>query len=137
MQLEIRSLGDMLKHFAVLLELGRMELDWLALKANDSSMLSNMANVLGAGSRTLIADACARMIKTYESDIAKIRRKAEDLDRLRRGLSRSGTLRTLDRQEELAGYYERMKNRYERHAGWLSEQLGGYRADLVELAKGK
>lgn len=137
MQLELKALDDLRNHLAVLLELGRMESNWINLKANDSTALSTLARVVNADSHAATADACTQIIKTYESDIAKLRRRAEDLDRLRKGLSRSGSLQTLDRQEELSGYYEKMKYRYERHIGWLSEQISGYRADLVELGKNK
>ena len=137
MQQDLRSLGDQQKHLAVLIELGRMELSWLALKAEDSAALSSVARAINSDAPALIEEASFWVIKIYESDIASLRRKVEDVDRTRARLAPTGTLRTLDRIEELAGYYERMKSRYEHHISWLKEQAGAYRADLIELRKEK
>lgn len=137
MRLEFKTLDDLQKHFAVLLELGRLELSWLTLKTDDSAALSDLARVVGKEASAPVEDASNRMIKKYESDIVQLKRKADDLSRLRSGLVRTGTLRTLDRIEELSEYYERMRARYEHHITWLTEQIGGYRADLIELRKEK
>ena len=137
MQQDLRNLGNQQKHLAILIELGRMELRWLALKADDSAALSSVARAIGGDAPAPIEDACSRLIKTYESDIVQLRRKVEDIDRMRARLAPTGTLRTLDRIEELSGYYERMKSRHEHHIAWLREQIGAYRADLTELRKGK
>jgi hypothetical protein len=137
MQQDLRSLGDQQKHLAVLIELGRMELIWLALKAEDSAALSSVARAINSDAPALIEEASFWVIKIYESDIASLGRKVEDVDRTRARLAPTGTLRTLDRIEELAGYYERMKSRYEHHISWLKEQAGAYRADLIELRKEK
>ncbi len=137
MQQELRNLGDQQKHLAILIELGRMEMSWLALKADDSAALSSLARAVGSDAPAPIEEACSRMVKTYESDIAYLRRKVEDVDRMRARIAPTGTLRTLDRIEELAGYYERMKSRYEHHISWLKEQIGAYRADVTELRKEK
>jgi cell division protein FtsB len=137
MQQDLRSLGDQQKHLAVLIELGRMELSWLALKAEDSAALSSVARAISSDAPSLIEEAGSRVIKVYEADIASLRRKVEDVDRTRARIAPTGTLRTLDRIEELAGNYERMKSRYEHHISWLKEQIGAYRADVTGLRKGK
>ncbi len=137
MQQELRNLGDQQKHLAILIELGRMELSWLALKADDSAALSTVARAINSDAPAPIEEACSRVIKAYESDIAYLKRKVEDMDRMHARIAPTGTLRTLDRNEELAGYYDRMKSRYEHHISWLKEQIGAYRADVIELRKEK
>jgi hypothetical protein len=62
-------------------------------------------------------------------------RRSGELDAKIHAITRAGTLRMLDRLEELSRYYEKMKNRYERHIEWLGAQIGSYRADLIELGK--
>ena len=74
-------------------------------------------------------------IRTYEFDIISLGKKIEDLDRKRASIVRTGALATLERLEELSEQYETMKSRYEHHIGWLGEQIGSYRADLVLLGK--
>jgi hypothetical protein len=137
MQQDLRSLGDQQKHLAVMIELGRMELSWLALKAEDSAALSSVARAINSEAPSLIEEAGSRVTKIYESDIASLRRKVEDVDRTRARIAPTGTLRTLGRIEELEGYYERMKSRYEHHISWLKEQIGAYRADVIGLRKEK
>jgi hypothetical protein len=92
MQQELRSLGDQQKHLSVLIELGRMELSWLALKADDSAALSIVARAINSDAPALIEEASSRMIKTYESDIVSFRRKVEDVDRMRARIAPTGTL---------------------------------------------
>jgi prefoldin subunit 5 len=132
---ELRMLDEMPQHYEVLIELGRYELHWLSLKAADSDALNVVAKVIGNDSPAPIEDAYNGAIRTYEFDITSLGKKIEDLDRKRSSIVRTGTLATLERLEELSEYYGTMKKRYEHHIGWLGEQIGSYRADLVLLGK--
>ena len=137
MQLELKNLDELRKHYAVLIETGRMELSWITRKADDCGALGRLAGVIGRDAPASIEEASKQMIKTYESDISYFKSKNDDISRLRARIIPSGSLRTLDRAEELTENYDQMKSRYEHHITWLSEQTGAYRADLVELRKDK
>jgi hypothetical protein len=137
MQLELKNLAELQKHYAVLIEMGRMELSWISRKAGDYEALSRLAGVIGRDSAVSIEEASNRMVKLYESDIASFKSKIDEISRERARIVPSGTLRTLDRMEEMSENYDRMKSRYEHHVTWLAEQAGAYRADLIELGKEK
>ncbi len=137
MQLELKNLMELQKHYAVLIEMGRMELSWLGRKTGDYEALGRLAMAVSRDAAVSIEEASNQMIKLYESDIVYFNRKVDDISRARSRIVPAGTLKTLDRMEELAGNYGRMKSRYERHMTWLAEQAGAYRADLIELGKEK
>jgi hypothetical protein len=137
MQLELKNLTELQKHYAVLIEMGRMEQFWISRKAGDYEALSRLAGVVGRDTMVSIEEASNRMIKIYESDIAFFTKKVDEISHARSRGVPSGTLRTLDRVEEMAENYDQMKSRYEHHMTWLAEQAGAYRADLIELGKEK
>jgi hypothetical protein len=132
---ELMTLGEEKKHFEVLAELGRYELTWLSLKTEDSAALEAVAKAIEGDAPAAIQNACRRVLKKYESDIELLRKKIDAIDRKLAGMTRTGTMKTLDLIEDLARHYEKMKTRYERHIEWLRGQIGSYRADLVELAR--
>jgi hypothetical protein len=132
---ELISLGERQKYFECLTELGKYEQVWLDIKAEDSSKLSELAEVVGSNDPGAVISAIKGSMKTYEADIAALKRRSGELDTKMRGITRTGTLKTLDRLEELSRYYEQMKSRFDRHNEWLKVQIGSYQADLVELGK--
>lgn len=133
MQSELKNLEDLQMHLVVLLEMGRMELFWISCKTGDSEALGQLASVIGRDAPGPLEDAIKRMIKQYESDIAYFKRKTGDIDGKSARMVPSGSLRTLDRIEELSENYEQMKSRFEHHKAWLAEQVGAYHADIVVL----
>ena len=135
MQRELKNLEELQKHFLVLLEMGRMELSWITRKAADYDMLGRLAGLVGSYAPAPIQEATNRVIKLYDSDLKYFKRKIEEISRSRSRVVPTGSMRTLDRVEELTENYDQMKNRYERHMTWLSEQVGAYRADIIELGK--
>jgi hypothetical protein len=137
MQLELKNLGELQKHFIVLMEMGRMELFWITRKTVDYEAISRLAKAVAMGAPGPIEEASDRMIKIYDSDVVYFKGKADDISRLRARIIPSGTMRSLDRMEEMSENYDQMKSRYEHHIVWLSEQSGAYRADLIELRKDK
>jgi hypothetical protein len=137
MQLELKTLDGLQKHFVVLMETGRMERAWISRKAFDYEALGQLARFVGRDAPDAIEEADNRMIRQYESDIAYFRNKVEDISRLRGRIAPSGSLGTLDRQDELTENYDQMKSRYERHIVWLSQQTGAYRADIIQIRKEK
>jgi hypothetical protein len=137
MQLELRNLEERQKQHLVLIETGHMELNWISRKTGDYDALSHLVKPLAWDRAIPPAEAFNQVIRIYESDIAYFKKKTDDLTRARTSLVASGTLRTLDRVEELSETYTQMKKRYEQHMAWLSEQVGAYRADLTQFRKDK
>jgi hypothetical protein len=132
---ELRQLGERQKYFECVSELEKYEQVWLSLKSEEFEKLHELAIVIGGNDAGRVAYAVRSAIGTYEADRIALRRKSGELDVKNHGISKTGTLKTLERLEELSGYYERMKYRYERHVEWLGFQIGSYEADLVELTK--
>ncbi len=138
MGLKIKKLDELQKELDDMLEFGNYELHWLVLKSGDSAAISSVADALATDSLDEIEIASTRMISRYESDISFIDKKLGEMDGKRLGLAPgTGTMRTIDRREELWDYYWTMKDRFEHHKQWLKEQVGGYRADIVLLSKEK
>ena len=132
---ELRSLGEQRKYREVLTELGHYELSWLSLKIQESAALDGVARAIEGDATGPLAEACRSAIRTYESDMATLRRKVGEIDGKRTNMARTGTFKILDLLEDLTRYYENMKRRYERHIEWLRGQIGSYQADLVELGR--
>lgn len=131
---QVRDQEYQLKHFDILIEKELGALDWISMKGRDSEALSEVSAAIGSSTRSsVLEDACNRVIRAYESDISHLRRKSEDADRKRSRIIRTGTLRTIDRLEDLSDYYGQMKSRYDHQSNWLRTQIGSYRADVTEL----
>jgi hypothetical protein len=135
LQLDLKNLVELQQHYVVLMEMGRMELFWITRKTGDYEALSHLARVVGRDAPDSIEEASQRVIKIYDSDVYYFKRTADDISRARSRIVPAGTLRSLDRREELSESYDQMKSRYEHHIIWLGEQAGAYRADLIELRK--
>ncbi len=131
---ELKTLGEQQKYFECLAELGNYEESWLIIKADEFVKLHELARVIGGEEPGPVVSAVRGMIRTYEADMAVLKRKTSELDAKIRNITRTGTFRMLDRMDELSRYYENMKNRCDRHVEWLGVQIGGYQADLIELA---
>lgn len=135
--LEINSLIEHQNQISVLLEMARGELSWIALKAGDSAALTGLAGALASDTTALIAGSSSHMISTYESDIVYLKKEMESMERKRAAIPRQGPLKTLDRVDGLTAWHDQMKSRYEHHIVWLSEQIGAYRADRMEVEMGQ
>jgi hypothetical protein len=133
---ELTALGEQQKQLEVLAELGKYELIWISLKVGDSVALEAVARAIGDGADGPLRNACRDAVRTYESDVASLGRAADEIDRKLAGITPTGTMKMLDLFEVLSRHYRKMKDRYERHIEWLKGQMGGYRADLVELGRG-
>jgi len=132
---ELRSLGERQKYFEGLSELGKYEEVWLLIRADEFTKLHEIARVIDGDEPGPVVYAVRDTIRTYEADRAALKRRSGEIDAKNRGITKAGSLRTLDRLEELSRYYEKMRNRYERHIEWLGSQIGNYQADLIELGK--
>ena len=132
---DLKTLGEQQKYFEGQSELGQYEEEWLIIKADEFTKLQEIARVIIDEEPGPMVVAVRGMIRTYEADTKALKRKSVEIDAKVHSITRIGTLTMLDRQEELARFYENMKNRYERHVEWLGVQIGSYQADLVELGK--
>jgi len=132
---ELKTLGEQQKYFECLSELGQYEEGWLILKSDEFLKLQEIARVIGGDEPGPMVAAVRGTIRTYEADMAALKRRSGAIDAMLHGSAKTGTLKTLERQEELSRYYETMKSRYERHIEWLGYQIGSYQADLIELGK--
>lgn len=138
LQNELRALADidegLLKHYAVLVEQGRLEAEWLALAAERFEGVLRVGPLPAAADATAVAAARHReMIRFCAGEIDRLRRYREALDRREERISSAGTLRELDRSRELAELYGRMADRYGREIGRLEVRVGAYEAELAEL----
>lgn len=132
---ELRSLGEQQQYFESLSELGSYEEGWLIIKVEEFTKLHDMARVISGDDPGRVASAVRDTVRIYEADMAALTRRSNEIDAKIHGIAKTGTLRMLDRLEELSRYYEDMKSRYDRHREWLGAQIGSYQADLVELGK--
>lgn len=132
---ELRGLGEQQQYFENLSELGSYEENWLLIKADEFLKLHEMARAIGGDDPGQVVSAVRGTVRIYEADMAALKRKSSEIDAKVHGIAKTGTLRMLDRLEELSRYYDNMKSRYDRHREWLGVQIGSYQADMVELGK--
>jgi hypothetical protein len=132
---DLRSLGERQMYFECLNELARFEQFWLDIKSEEFARQAEIVKAMEGNNAATLMSAIRSMIGTYETNMAALKRKSAELDGKSRGITRTGSLRTLDRLEELSRYYEAMKSRFDRQVEWLSGQLGSYQVDLDEIRK--
>jgi hypothetical protein len=130
---EIQGFENLLRHLDVMTELGRYELNWVYRKTADCAVLNEAARAIERSGRASRDDLYDRVIRNYESDITFFRQKTDEIDRKRSRITRTGSLQTLDRLDDLSEYYNKMKRRYENHIDWLSQQIGAYRAESTGI----
>ena len=133
LEAELRAFEQLILQYNALIEKTRGASDWLSLKMGDYEALDSVAKAINGQDLTAIESAYNGIIRIYDADIFFLNSRIEEFDRKRSSLTRSGTLSTIDRQEELSRYYERRKSRYERQLNWLKVQIGNYRAELVDI----
>jgi hypothetical protein len=125
---------DLLKHYAVLVERGEAELDWLALKRDEYGALRDAATVVGLTPRRdapVMEAAYRRLIRLAESGIKRLSRKSDELARKRSRGMPAGSLKEVERSRELADFYERLQGRYHDETRRLRLLIGAYEADLA------
>jgi hypothetical protein len=125
---------DLLKHYAVLVERGEAELDWLALKRDEYEALRDAAAAVGLTPRRdapVMEAAYRRLIRLAESGIKRLSRKSDELARKRSRGMPAGSLKEVERSRELADFYERLQGRYHDETRRLRLLIGAYEADLA------
>lgn len=130
---QIQSFENLLLHLDIIIELGKFEQAWISLRVADYAALNDAAHAIEKSGRSSRESAYAMIIRNYESGITFSRRKIEEIDRKIAKITRTGTLQTLERLDELSEYYSKMKHRYELHMTWLSQQIGAYRAEQTGI----
>jgi len=127
---------DILKHYAVIIERGRWESEWLALKVDEYGMLREVAPLLPRETTQFAAQmdgAFQRTVRGYEKEINRLNRKIDELDRLRSRITPAGTLRELDRSRELGDFYERLQIRYNDTINRIRIRIGAWQAESAEV----
>jgi len=131
---------DLLKHYAVLVERGHGEIDWLSLKRDQYEAMKDLATVTGRASRRNIAaiEATYRQaLRVFESEIKQLSRKMDELDRQRSRVTPAGSLKELARSRELGNFYERLQGRYDTESRRLRVLIGACEAELAEVMSEK
>jgi len=127
---------DLLKHYAVLVERGRGEIDWLSLKRDEYEAMRDLAVVTGRAPRRNIATieaAYRQAVRVFESEISRLSRKIDELDRKRSRVTPAGSLKELARSRELGDFYERLQGRYDKESRRLRVLIGACEAELAEV----
>lgn len=131
---------DLLKHYAVLVERGRGEIDWLSLKRDEYEAIRDLAAVTGRASRRNVAAieaAYRQALRVFESEINRLSRKMDELDRKRSRVTPAGSLKELARSRELVDFYERLQGRYDKESRRLRVLIGACDAELAEVLSEK
>ncbi len=131
---------DLLKHYAVMIEWGRWEGEWLALRIEESGTLREVAAAVPrdavSGARPMEA-AYRRAARMYENLISRLNRKIDELDRRQSRVSPAGTVRQMDRSRELNDLYDALRSRFNDAIGRFKVRIGAYNAEMTEIRSGK
>jgi hypothetical protein len=143
-QTELISLVDikeeLLKHYVVMIEMGRDQAFWLGLKQGEYRLLSNLSKAActaGPNDTSRLAEAYRGLIRGYENETKRLGRKIDELDRKRSGVSQVGSFRDLDRSEELSDFYMDRRQRYTDYINRLETRIGGAETELSQLIPGR
>ena len=139
LQDELRSLADvdedLPKHFALLIEEGKLETEWLAGAAERFEELrKNGFPAATVGSPAAVTARYRDESRFCEAESRRIERLRDDLGTRRERLSSAGTLRDLDRSRDFDDLYDRFTDRYDREAARLRLRAGDYEAELAEFS---
>ena len=127
---------DILKHYAVIIERGRWESEWLGLKVDEYGMLREAAPLLPRETTRYAAQmdgAFQRAVRGYEKEIKLLNRKIDELERMRSRITPAGTLREMDRSRELSDLYERLQIRYNDTIKRIRIRIGAWQAESAEV----
>lgn len=143
-QTEILSLDDidenLLKHFVVMIHRGRAWLDRNAIKTDEDAMLREASTAINQGTvREAPArqSACRRVIRGYETERERLRRRLDQLDRMQERVSPAGTFSDVDRSRELLDFYEQEKSRYREELARIGIRITDWEAELSGALSGK
>jgi hypothetical protein len=136
-QTELLSLPDIdediLKHFAVLIEQGKWEVEWLDLLVQEYDALHDVAALLPADDMDATAQGYRRLIRSYNRMIGRFARLSGELERKDSRLSPAGTIREMERTRDLIDLYDRLRYRFDRRTEQLKVRVGAWEAEMAEL----
>jgi hypothetical protein len=127
---------DLVKHYAVMIELAKWENDWLALKIGEYEALHDVAALLSrypSRSSAEFEAAYRRVTRMYEGETSRLNRKIDELDRRQSRVTPAGSLREMDRSRELTDFYDRLRIRYNERISRIKIQLGAYEAESADI----
>lgn len=127
---------EVLQYYTVLVEQGRWQGEWLALKVEEYQALRSLAELVPYGEpRDLedLAHGYQRLSRTYQREISRLNRRIDEVDRRKEHVNPSGTPGELDRAKDLTDLYERLHQRYDRRVRELQALVGACDTELSEL----
>lgn len=131
---------DLLKHYAVMIERGRWEGEWLALRIEEYGTLREVAAAVPLdtvrGARTMEA-AYRRAVRMYENLTSRLNRKIDELDRRQSQVAPAGTIRQMDRSRELNELYDALRTSFNDAIGRFRVRIGAYNVEMTEIRSGR
>lgn len=127
---------DILKHYMLMIELGKGESEWIALQTDEFGMLREVAALLPRDTvrfSTEMERAIRRTVRAYESEISVLHRKIDGLDKMRERISPAGTLRETEFSRDLEDLYDRLEMRYNDLINRIKIRIGAWQAEAAEI----
>lgn len=113
----------LLKHYAVLAERGRGEMDLLSFRKSLAAAFRETALAVGSGTAeggTTVRTAYRGFARECQRQSDRVGRKIDEVYRKRSRVTPAGTLREMDRSRELADYYDELKGFFQSYKSYLS-----------------
>jgi len=127
---------EVLQYYTVLIEQGRWQGEWLAIKVDEYQALRAVAESVPfaePGDLDALVQAYGRLARTYQREISRLSRRIDELDRRQALVNPTGTPGELDRAKNLVDLYERLHQRYDRRVRELKVLVGACEAELSEV----
>lgn len=126
---------DLLRHYVVVIEEGRGELERLEMKLDEYEVLQQAVPFIFAASpdRGDASSSFLEVIRHYEAQRAMVNRRIDDYYRRRSSLSPAGTLRGGERSQELWSYYQDQISRLQNYLQQLSVLASDWRYEVEDL----
>jgi hypothetical protein len=125
---------SLLKHYFVIAERGKGEGDLLGFRIALSASLHDLTAVAAGKDRASASELAASLRQVIRECVRQIERmglRIDDADRKRSMVTPSGTLREIQRSEELGAYYLDLRQRYEDAVKNVNQLRGGLEYELT------
>jgi len=129
----------LLKHYAVLAERGRGEMDLLSFRRSLAAAFRETAIAVGSGAAEGSAAAGAAyraFARECQRQSDRVGRKIDEVYRKRSRVTPAGTLREMDRSRELADYYDELKGYLQSYKSYLGVLKGSLEYEMTAMDNG-
>lgn len=140
LQTELRNLPDVdeatITHYTALVEFCQWQKEWLSLEIEVYDTLGSIAALVPAGDARdygAIIHAHERLVKTFESQIVRLKRMSDEIDRKRTKGIAAGSFLQAQRSRELNEMFDRLKDRLDGKIKELRVSVGASEAEVAEL----